>query len=135
MKNDEMTWLEAKEGRKLFLSTPNLAPTDSMFSPAGKCCPTKLYTEERTKSSAKYLPVKYDLDYVLDFYKERVTKQLSSENQLVLLEAITALYTKDTCSKQGDFTEYLETLLEADKLQLCKDLAKSLGKRVIPAHK
>ena len=126
------TWLEAKEERALLVTAPNLAPTNDMFRPEGELYPTRCFVEGRRKNEALLLPVRYDIDYVLDFYQQRVIKQLSLENQLALLKAVTALYTDNTSTEdKPSISEQFKELDSDSQLELLKQLAKSLGKRVI----
>lgn len=118
------TWLKAKEQRLLISTTPNLAPTNRMFLPNGQIYETKFFPPDRVRANGEERLVRYDIEYVLDFYQQRIVRQLSLENQLTLLKAINALYTADTF-------DLVNRLPDTEKLQLCKDLAKTLGKRVI----
>ena len=129
------TWLEVKEQRILLNRTPNLMTDDKMFRDEGYLYPTKCYQADRIKANCEFRPVRYDSGYALDFYQQRVIKQLSLENQLKLLGAITALYTDlpEEIEKvpMVDIKDCIEALNDVDKLQLCKDIAKSIGMRVI----
>jgi hypothetical protein len=104
-----------------------------MFEDGGQLYPTKCYqADDRTRANARFLPVRYDIGYVLDFYQSRVIKELSLENQLTLLRAIANMYPVDLINVPiADIKDCLDSMATADKLQLCKELADSLGKRVI----
>lgn len=134
LEGEKKTWLEAKTNKDLFMSCPALTPVDNMFNDDGYLYPTKCYSLERTQKTASYLPIKYDIDYVLDFYQQRVIKQLSLDNQLTLLRAINALYSGDNNKVNEDepsLDEQFKAMPHNEQLELIKELVKPLGKRLI----
>jgi hypothetical protein len=138
--NRKLTWVEAKKLGLIKSPAANFIPKDEMFETnnfgvQGYFYPTACYTRDRNKRESELLPILYDIDYAIAVFNEKLIRDLSLENQLILLRAINALYTDSPVEietvPQVDIKDCIDSFDDVTRLQLCKDIAKSLGKRVI----